>query len=395
MERKFKMKITELNNQIVELRAKANAKRTELRALATAPETPVEDVQSGMASLSDIESQLEALLTTLEAYKSAQSLPDDDTESNDTDDTDNDNEERNFKGAKKMPIIKPNTNNTAEIEERNFIHYLKSGEKRDGLTTVDTAIAIPKTILNVQTQPADETGLAKLVNRVTVATGQGSLPVLLKNTARLLSTAELAENPELEKPSFKDVDYKLTSYRGALKLSFEAVQDYAEIKSIVANFVSEAKALTEQYAIGGILKQAVATPATTADDLKTAFNTGLTNYQKQWIVSESFYNQIDLLKDAQGRYLLQDSIASATGKSLFGAPVTVVPDDVLGVQGQATAFVGDPKAFALETVNGDVAVEWIKNEDFSTNFAVLLRADFKAADDKAGKFITFGAQSGK
>lgn len=387
------MKISEIESKLMALKEQKATKVTEVRALASADDSDVADVQKGVASVDDLQKQIDALQAQLDAVKKAQGLSDDSADDNTRDDEPEEpTEERSLKGQEKMEIKVNQEQETAEV--RDFMHYLKTGEKRDnGMTTVDAGVVIPKEILDVQKVPTDNRNLSALINRVTVTSGMGTLPILQKNTARLTTAEERAENPEIAKAVLKNVDYKALTYRGMLPLSMEMIQDAPNLKTLLNTYVQEAKELTEQYQIGQVLQTATAVTATTTDDLKTAYNTGLANYNRQWVVTESFYNAVDLLKDGNGRYLLQDSIASATGKSLFGANVTVVADDVFG--GGAKAFVGDPKAFVIEALRSDVSVEWDHNENYEHILAVALRADFKPADTNAGKFITFGATAGK
>ncbi|MBZ5977365.1 phage major capsid protein [Leuconostoc gelidum subsp. gelidum] len=369
------MKISEIETELDALKKQMATKVTEIRALATDDDSDVADVQKGVTEIDDLQKQIDDLQVERSAIKKAQELSD---------------EERSLKGQTNMKIDPNKTQETVEV--RDFMHYLKTGEKRDnGMTTTDAGVVIPKEILDIQKVPTDVRNLSAVVNRVSVTSGMGSLPILQKNTARLTTAEERAENPEIAKTILKSVDYKALTYRGALPLSMEMVQDAPNLKTLLNTYVQEAKELTEQYQIGQVLKTATAVPAATTDDLKTAYNKGLANYNRQWIVTESFYNAVDLLKDGNGRYLLQDSIASASGKALFGASVLIVADDVLGVDGDAKAFVGDPKAFVLEAIRSDVAIEWDHNENFERILAVALRADFKPADTNAGKFITFGA----
>lgn len=387
------MKISEIESKLMALKEQKATKVTEVRALASADDSDVADVQKGVASVDDLQKQIDALQAQLDAVKKAQGLSDDSADDNTRDDEPEEpTEERSLKGQEKMEIKVNKEQETAEV--RDFMHYLKTGEKRDnGMTTVDAGVVIPKEILDVQKVPTDVRNLSALINRVTVTSGMGTLPILQKNTARLTTAEERAENPEIAKAVLKNVDYKALTYRGMLPLSMEMIQDAPNLKTLLNTYVQEAKELTEQYQIGQVLQTATSVTATTTDDLKTAYNTGLANYNRQWVVTESFYNAVDLLKDGNGRYLLQDSIASATGKTLFGASVTVVADDVFG--GGAKAFVGDPKAFVIEALRSDVSVEWDHNENYEHILAVALRADFKPADTNAGKFITFGATSGK
>lgn len=382
------MKISEIESELKTLKEQKATKVTEVRALASADDSDVADVQKGVASVDDLQKQIDALQAQLDAVKKAQGLSDDSTDDNTRDDDPDLPEERSLKGQENMEIKVNQEQETVEV--RDFMHYLKTGEKRDnGMTTVDAGVVIPKEILDVQKVPTDVRNLSALINRVTVTSGMGTLPILQKNTARLTTAEERAVNPEIAKAVLKNVDYKALTYRGMLPLSMEMIQDAPNLKTLLNTYVQEAKELTEQYQIGLVLQTATAVAAATTDDLKTAYNTGLANYNRQWVVTESFYNAVDLLKDGNGRYLLQDSIASATGKTLFGASVTVVADDVFG--GGVKAFVGDPKAFVIEALRSDVSVEWDHNENYEHILAVALRADFKPADTNAGKFITFGS----
>ena len=398
-------RLDKLNEELAEKKAILNSKIEEVRAGAEDDATDVADVQAGMEEVKQLKAEVETLTSQIETINEALDLEpeseqeapaedatepaEDATEPEDKRDGEDieipDDTEEETRSGKDI------TNMEAVIGKQNsaFEDFLKSGEVRDGLTTVEGAVVIPKEILDIQKVPNDPTQLASYVNRVAVTSGVGSLPVLAKNTARLASTAELAENPELAKLSLKGVDYKALTYRGVLPVSMEMLQDAPEIESIVSAYVSEAKALTEQYKIGEVLQKAAAVTVSDVDGIKDAFNKGLSNYNRMFVVSESFFAEIDKIKDADGRYLLQDSITSPSGKQLLGAPVVVVADDVLGKAGEAHAFVGDVKAFALEAMRSDIAVEWQDDDIFGKKLAVALRADWQVADAQAGKFLTF------
>lgn len=398
-------RLDKLNEELAEKKSVLNSKIEEVRAGAEDDATDVADVQAGMEEVKQLKAEVETLTSQIETINEALDLEpeseqeapaedatepaEDATEPEDKRDGEDieipDDTEEETRSGKDI------TNMEAVIGKQNsaFEDFLKSGEVRDGLTTVEGAVVIPKEILDIQKVPNDPTQLASYVNRVAVTSGVGSLPVLAKNTARLASTAELAENPELAKLSLKGVDYKALTYRGVLPVSMEMLQDAPEIESIVSDYVSEAKALTEQYKIGEVLQKAAAVTVSDVDGIKDAFNKGLSNYNRMFVVSESFFAEIDKIKDADGRYLLQDSITSPSGKQLLGASVVVVADDVLGKAGEAHAFVGDVKAFVLEPMRSDIAVEWQDDDIFGKKLAVALRADWQVADAQAGKFLTF------
>lgn len=400
-------RLNKLSEELAEKKSALNSKIEEVRAGAEDDATDVADVQAGMEEVKQLKAEVETLTGQIETINEALDLePEADPEAPGEDakepaedakrdgediETPDEPEDEETNSAEETRSGKDITNMEAVIGKQNsaFEDFLKSGEVRDGLTTVEGAVVIPKEILDIQKVPNDPTQLASYVNRVAVTSGVGSLPVLAKNTARLASTAELAENPELAKLSLTGVDYKALTYRGVLPVSMEMLQDAPEIESIVSAYVSEAKALTEQYKIGEVLQKAAAVAVSDVDGIKDAFNKGLSNYNRMFVVSESFFAEIDKIKDADGRYLLQDSITSPSGKQLLGASVVVVADDVLGKAGEAHAFVGDVKAFALEAMRSDIAVEWQDDDIFGKKLAVALRADWQVADAQAGKFLTF------
>ena len=406
-------RLNKLSEELAEKKSVLNSKIEEVRAGAEDDATDVADVQAGMEEVKQLKAEVETLTSQIETINEAldlepeseQEAPADDAtetaedanpeDKRDGEDDDiiipDDTADEEINSAEETRSGKDITNMEAIIGKQNsaFEDFLKSGEVRDGMTTVDGAVVIPKEILDIQKGPNDPTQLASYVNLVAVTSGVGSLPVLAKNTARLASTAELAQNPELAKLSLTGVDYKALTYRGVLPVSMEMLQDAPEIESIVSAYVSEAKALTEQYKIGEVLQKAAAVTVSDVDGIKDAFNKGLSNYNRMFVVSESFFAEIDKIKDADGRYLLQDSITSPSGKQLLGASVVVVADDVLGKAGEAHAFVGDVKAFALEAMRSDIAVEWQDDDIFGKKLAVALRADWQVADSQAGKFLTF------
>lgn len=293
-------------------------------------------------------------------------------------------------------ITDTETDKKAKAAIRSFGKYVEShGQVRDnGLTTgADGEILIPKAVLTAYQQPNDEDKLSNEVNKVAVSEPAGSLPIIKKGKARFTTKDELAKNPELQKMDIGTVDYKLQTYAGSIPISNEMMSDYPQISNIVSSYIETMRSLTEQDKIGAILQTASASAASDADGIKTAVNLGLSNYNKTWVISESGYNFIDQLKDKQGRYMFNDSLTSPSGKSLCGYSVIVVPDEVLGTAGQAHAFVGDLKAFVLEPYKDEASVKWMDNDIYSQKLAAYIRADFKKADDEAGKFLTLGSST--
>lgn len=304
--------------------------------------------------------------------------------------------EENGDGNKNM--AKNLTQDKVEDEQvRDFKEFLRTGEiKRDsaGFDSNAGAAIIPTQILDLTKQPADSTQLSSLVNKVAVSAPVGKLPIMARASAQLATATELAQNPEIANAVISPVNYDVKTYRGQLPISMEMSQDYPQITSLLASYVNDVTNQTEQHEIGKVLQTAQAVSASSVDDLKDAFNVGLTNYtDKVWVLSESMFAALDKIKDLNGRYLLEDSISAPTGKTFLGTTLYVVSDDVLGSAGDAKAFVGSVHSFVLEAIRSDVTIQWVRNEQFENILGVAVRADFEPADTAAGKFVTYKAAS--
>jgi HK97 family phage major capsid protein/HK97 family phage prohead protease len=339
----------------------------------------------------DLQAELDALKAEIEALKAGDSQDDSEDDSEEqTDSADDKADDVEDKEKEETRNMVQQAQPQTQTETRSFIENLKAMETRSGITSADAGVLVPKSILQTVKVPTDTTDLANHVNKVQVKSGVGVLPVLAKNNAKLVSAAEMAENPEITGFSLIERDYKLVTYRGALALSKEIISDAPNVEALVSGYIQEAKSATEEQGIADVLKKAKAVSVADVKALKQAFNTGLANYKdKMWVVSESFYNTVDTLQDNNGRFLLQDSIASASGVSLFGAPIIVVPDTELGANGEAHAFIGSLKQFVAVPYKDDVQVAWVRNENFEEVLAVAIREAFVLGDSDAGKFITF------
>lgn len=168
-----------------------------------------------------------------------------------------------------------------EEEKRNFNAYLHQ-ETRDtvsGITSPDVAPTIPESILyNPENEVKSVTDLSKLVTQFQATTASGKYPVLKRATERMNSVAELAKNPALAKPEFEEVDWKVETYRGAIPLSQESIDDSAiDLTSLVANNANEQKINTTNFAIAAVLKSFTAKTVAgeSVDDIKHILNVDL------------------------------------------------------------------------------------------------------------------------
>lgn len=219
----------------------------------------------------------------------------------------------------------------------------------------------------------------------------GKYPILKKATSKMVSVAELEKNPKLAKPEFEQVDWTVETYRGAIPVSQESVDDAdVDLISIVAETVGQIKVNTTNAAIADVLKTFTAKTVANVDDIKKILNVDLDPaYDVAFVVSQSFYQILDTLKDGNGRYLLQDSITAVTGKVLLDKPVFVLSDEVLGASGEAKAFVGDVKRGVLFADRKDLGLRWADNEIYGQYLQAVLRFGVKKVDAKAGYFVTF------
>lgn len=295
-------------------------------------------------------------------------------------------------GAKRS-MAKLNQNQETNEEILGFEQYMKSkGAKRDNVKSDDAGVTIPHDIKYIPEKEVNTVqDLSQLVTKESVKGPSGEYPILKRANAKFSTVAELEANPELAKPEFKSIEWKVQTYRGSIPISQEALDDsVANLTSIVSENINEQKINTLNERIGTVLKSFNPTTFSNVDDLKSIINVKLDpGYDRQIICTQSFYQKLDTLKDGNGRYLLQDSIINTAGNTVLGMNVTVVRDDLLGANGDAKAFIGDIKRGIFFADRTDVSVQWIENQIYGKYLMGAFRFDVKQADENAGFFVTF------
>ncbi|MCG1653418.1 phage major capsid protein [Staphylococcus epidermidis] len=301
--------------------------------------------------------------------------------------------EKDKKEGAKRSMAKLNQNPETNEEILAFEQYMKSkGAKRDNVKSDDVGVTIPEDIKYIPEKEVKTVqDLSELVQKTSVSTASGKYPILKRANAKFNTVAELEKNPELARPEFETVNWEVETYRGAIPISQEALDDsVANLTAIVSENIKEQKINTLNEKIGGVLKAFNPTSVSNVDDLKAIINVKLDpGYDRQIICTQSFYQKLDTLKDGNGRYLLQDSIINTAGNTVLGMNVTVVRDDLLGKNGDALAFIGDVKRGVLFADRTDVSVQWIENEIYGKYLMGAFRFDVKQADKNAGFFVTF------
>ena len=258
----------------------------------------------------------------------------------------------------------------------------------DGLVSSEIGVLIPEEIVyNPQAEVSSKTDLSNLVTKAKVGTKSGSYPILKNNTQVLNTVAELEENPALSKPDFEEVKWSVETYRGALAVSREAIDDSeVDLMGIVADQARAVKQNTVNAKIAGEFKKFTAKDAEGVDGLKDIINVELDPaYDVRIVASQTAFNMLDKFKDKEGRYLLQDTIAFESGKQVLGKEVIVVADDLIG---KGTVFVGDTKRAVLFADRKDIGVRWTDHHIYGEYLMAGLRMDIKQADKKAGFYVT-------
>lgn len=285
-------------------------------------------------------------------------------------------------------VIKPEEN-----EVRGFAQYIKTkGEVRTGVTTTEAEAIIPVDVITkARKLPETVVNLRNLVNEVQVKTGSGSYPILSPNKAILTSVDELAKNPELAAPQFQKVNYEVATYRGQIPVSEEALQDSDDnLAGIIAEHIQRQGLNTTNSQIAAKFKTATAKTVKSLDDIKTLLNVTIEPaYNTMFVVSQSFFNALDQMKDNEGRYLLQQDITVASGYKLLGREVVVLADNVIGnAAGDKVAFVGDPASFITMFKRAETTARWIDNEIYGQLLAIFMRFDVEVVDKNAGFYVT-------
>lgn len=292
-----------------------------------------------------------------------------------------------------------------ETEVRGFLNYVRSHNPKldlralpEGVKSTDVGAIIPQDIVTkTKMLPETVVDLRNLVQTVKVSTATGKYPILKSTEAVMHSVEELEANPDLDKPQFENVLYDVDTYRGQIPVSRESLDDSDEdLGALIARHIQRIVLNTANAKIVENLKTATAKTVKNLDEIKTIINTEFDPaYNLQFVVSQSFFNEVDLMKDNEGRYLLQPSITAQSGKSLLGLNVTVLSDKLLAgaeAENKKVAFLGDPAGFTSFFDRNEMAVRWQEHPNYGEILSAAMRFDVKKVDAAAGKFLTLAPE---
>ena len=313
--------------------------------------------------------------------------------------TDDELEDKKKPGGKRsMRQIIENKQSKLSDEAQGFVDYIKSkGAKRDNVKSVDAQPLITEDIKYVPEElPETVVDLKKFVNVQPVTTAAGSHPILNPAQETMIAVEELEKNPELARPKFTDIDYKIKTYRGQIPVSQESLDDSeANLAQIIAKNNARQALNTTNQQIADVMKTFEAVNTANLDDIKAIINVDIDPaYNLSLVVSQSFYQALDTLKDKNGQYLLKQDITSKSGTTLFGRPVFIVKDEILGAKGDKKAFIGDLNYAIFFADRKQATVKWVENEIYGQVLATYMRFDVVKGVEEAGRFLTYTCSAG-
>ena len=380
--------------EYLEERSKLEKREGELTTALSEAEAP-EEVEEVEKSADELEKEIKELDEKIEKLESEKSdLQKELDEANKGTDSEEGEEKRSMKKRQKV-VTHEETEKTTQLRSaiNAFVH--SKGQQRaesKGMTSVEGGALIPEELLAPALVPEDVVDLKKYVNVIQVNTASGKYPVIAKSGNKMATVAELEANPKLANPKFTEVDFSVDTRRGYIPISQEIIDDATyDVTGLIADEITDQTLNTANADIATVLKTATAKAIVGVDGIKDTINVAIKRvYNVKLIVSASLYNELDKLKDKNGRYLLQDSITAASGKVLLGKEVVVLDDDIIGSKaGDLVGFLGDPKAFMSYFDRKQVSVAWVDNQIYGKLLAGVVRYDVKATDTDAGFYITY------
>ena len=309
-------KIQERSALLTQLRADENKlkdEEVELEKALDEAETD-EEVKVVEDSADELEKKIKEKsdeITKLETEKAELEAELSKIEDEQTDENTDEDEEKTKDGEKRKMGKKVEVRNTQD--NKDFANYIRTqGSEVRSLNTTSGAVLVPVEVSqNVLELKDGQVDLTAYVTAQEVGTGQGKFPVAKRAAAILATKEELADIAEIADPLFIDVEYAVKTRIGQIAFSNELVEDSAiDVVAYAEKQMQRMVRNTNNKGILDVLNTFAVKNAIGADGLKSIVNIELDpELDTKFVVDQNAYQFIDTLKDVQGRYLLQDSIA--------------------------------------------------------------------------------------
>lgn len=277
--------------------------------------------------------------------------------------------------------------NEEDEETRSFEDYLETRDiTTEGLKLDEGYVVVPEEEKKNIIELADDVvSLKKYVTVKPVSTPTGKQPVRTTARTKLSTVKELNESPAIGVTPFTEVKYEVETKRGYVPYSEEYKQDGINLVPDLKQFIGEVVVNTENDDILNELNTVRSKAVDSVDKLKTLINTGFSAGKKgriKFLVSQSVFDNLDRVKDKNGRYLLQESISNETGYKLLGKDVVVLDDEYF--PNKTTMFVGDLKEIVYFD-RSQMKVQWTNYLHFGECLGVAIRNDVGKVEDEKTK----------
>lgn len=287
------------------------------------------------------------------------------------------------------PVEKNEVKDFIDAVRTKFRNAMSEGSSTNGGYTVPQDI---QTQINELKQAKDS--LQNLVKVESVTTLSGSR--VFKSRGQWAGFAEVAENGEIAEkatPQFTNLAYAVKKYAGFMKVTNELLKDSdAAIRDTIVRWIGDESRVTRNKLILAELDKKAKTAIADTDDIKDIVNVQIDpafQMNCKMVTNQDGYNWLDKQKDGEGRYLLQPSISSPTGKQAFGCDIVVISNkDLPTVAGKAPIICGDLEEAIVvfdrqstEIVASDVAADAYLTD--VTLFRAIERLEVKTRDAEA------------
>ncbi|WP_304068696.1 phage major capsid protein [Megamonas hypermegale] len=392
----FKKKMIEKKNALItraeEIVAKAKAEEREL-------------TEDEAKTLDEIDQNVKSIKTTIEATDKVEAM-DDKEEAPADEDREDETEKTEDEKAKE------------EQETRAFENYIRGvvvNERAGELTKGDNGAVIPTSIANkIIKKVYDISPVLERSDRYNVK-GQLNIPYY-DTTSGDITVAYQTEFTALTSSNGKFATISLTGFlAGALSKISRSLINNAQFDIVdfvvtqmaenIARFIEKELLVGTSGKVTGMstLTNGVTATAATyynADDLIKLKDAVKDVYQNNaiFVMNSKTRTALRLLKDDNGRYLLQDDITSPFGTTLLGKPVYVSDNMPETAASKATIYYGDFKGLATkfsEDINIQVLREkyadehavgvigWFEFDSKVENEQMLAKLTMAAADPAA------------
>ncbi|RKD26690.1 hypothetical protein BEP19_15900 [Ammoniphilus oxalaticus] len=364
-------------NRLQEIEARLN----EIRGMLE------DDEKRGDTTFSDLEKEVRELQKEKMEIEARQRMHEGLGDHEPGDDNPEGSEQRKQEGQSNFRKVGSGEKTPEQEERAAFESYLETRDiETDGLKTDEGYVIIPKEESKKIIELADDiVSLKKFVTVKPVSTSSGTQPVRTTAKAKLSTVEELAASPAIGVTPFTEVDYKVKTKRGYIPYSEEYKQDGLNLVADLKQFIGEVVVNTENDDILAELNTVRGKTVNSIDALKTLLNTGFSAGKKNRIkilASQSVFDNLDRIKDKNGRYLLQESVTSETGYRLLGKEIEVLDDEYF--PNKTTMFVGDLREIVYFD-RSQVRVQWTNYLHFGECLGVAIRNDVGKVEDEHTK----------